>query len=489
MSKIEYKPFTNSNQQPFMKLYKFIWLESSYQHLPNQCKVLFSGIKNLIEQSKYNGTIQYNDNQQPYIVLDNKRIQTFFGLDTKTIKKYKDALYDCGLLIKGTRKKEVIVNEAIQLDHHCSSFINKETNKRELSYIAMPKFLFNDVFKHVSLNAKVMYSIYRDRFKLSLKNSESSKQYVDQAGKVFTVISNIDLCDVLNCSKNTVSKYTGQLIAVGLIQKEQMTYKSTDRIYVKEPIALPVNVQDNEKGSQKHYCLTTRNRIYMTRTYRKIGNSEIKNGNFDNQKWEKLGYSNTTFSQTYNHINTNPMLSNVNEDVDEYEKMIQQEQKKLVPSFDEVKSIKDKQKQHKLKNLPPLLKIYFNRFNDMQELSAYLGIMFKAKNEFNQFHQTNYAIEDVEYQLAEMIKTVFNAFKKDDEIKNAYAYFKTCVYYVLVDCYDEDYENGIIPISREDLIQQQMSEAFTQLENKIQNQPNMTYHFVSEAELDMLEVY
>lgn len=489
MSKIEYKPFTNSNHQPFMKLYKFIWLESSYQHLPNQCKVLFSGIKNLIEQSKYNGTIQYNDNQQPYIVLDNKRIQTFFNLDSKTIKKYKDALYDCGLLIKGTRKKEVIVNEAIQLDHHCSSFINKETNKRELSYIAMPKFLFNDVFKHVSLNAKVMYSIYRDRFKLSLKNSESSKQYVDQAGKVFTVISNIDLCDVLNCSKNTVSKYTGQLIAVGLIQKEQMTYKSTDRIYVKEPIALPVNVQDNEKGSQKHYCLTTRNRIYMTRTYRKIGNSEIKNGNFDNQKWEKLGYSNTTFSQTYNHINTNPMLSNVNEDVDEYEKMIQQEQKKLVPSFDEVKSIKDKQKQHKLKNLPPLLKIYFNRFNDMQELSAYLGIMFKAKNEFNQFHQTNYAIEDVEYQLAEMIKTVFNAFKKDDEIKNAYAYFKTCVYYVLVDCYDEDYENGIIPISREDLIQQQMSEAFTQLENKIQNQPNMTYHFVSEAELDMLEVY
>ncbi|EXQ67354.1 hypothetical protein V760_02598 [Staphylococcus aureus F23613] len=489
MSKIEYKPFTNSNHQPFMKLYKFIWLESSYQHLPNQCKVLFSGIKNLIEQSKYNGTIQYNDNQQPYIVLDNKRIQTFFNLDSKTIKKYKEALYDCGLLIKGTRKKEIIVNDAIQLDHPCSSFINKETNEKELTYVAMPKFLFNDVFKHLPLNAKVMYSIYRDRFKLSLKNSESSKQYVDQAGKVFTVISNQDLCEVLNCSKNTISKYTGQLIAVGLIQKEQMTYKSTDRIYVKEPIALPVNVQDNEKGSQKHYCLTTRNRIYMTRTYRKIGNSEIKNGNFDNQKWGKLGYSNTTFSQTYNHINTNPMLSNVNEDVEEYEKMIQQEQKKLVPSFDEVKSIKDKQKQHKLKNLPPLLKIYFNRFNDMQELSAYLGIMFKAKNEFNQFHQTNYAIEDVEYQLAEMIKTVFNAFKKDDEIKNAYAYFKTCVYYVLVDCYDEDYENGIIPISREDLIQQQMSEAFTQLENKIQNQPNMTYHFVSEAELDMLEVY
>lgn len=489
MSKIEYKPFTNSNHQPFMKLYKFIWLESSYQHLPNQCKVLFSGIKNLIEQSKYNGTIQYNDNQQPYIVLDNKRIQKFFNLDSKTIKKYKEALYDCGLLIKGTRKKEIIVNDAIQLDHPCSSFINKETNEKELTYVAMPKFLFNDVFKHLPLNAKVMYSIYRDRFKLSLKNSESSKQYVDQAGKVFTVISNQDLCEVLNCSKNTISKYTGQLIAVGIIQKEQMTYKSTDRIYVKEPIALPVNVQDNEKGSQKHYCLTTRNRIYMTRTYRKIGNSEIKNGNFDNQKWEKLGYSNTTFSQTYNHINTNPMLSNVNEDVDEYEKMIQQEQKKLVPSFDEVKSIKDKQKQHKLKNLPPLLKIYFNRFNDMQELSAYLGIMFKAKNEFNQFHQTNYAIEDVEYQLAEMIKTVFNAFKKDDEIKNAYAYFKTCVYYVLVDCYDEDYENGIIPISREDLIQQQMSEAFTQLENKIQNQPNMTYHFVSEAELDMLEVY
>ena len=155
MSKIEYKPFTNSNHQPFMKLYKFIWLESSYQHLPNQCKVLFSGIKNLIEQSKYNGTIQYNDNQQPYIVLDNKRIQTFFNLDSKTIKKYKEALYDCGLLIKGTRKKEIIVNDAIQLDHPCSSFINKETNEKELTYVAMPKFLFNDVFKHLPLNAKV----------------------------------------------------------------------------------------------------------------------------------------------------------------------------------------------------------------------------------------------------------------------------------------------------------------------------------------------
>ncbi|WP_218047415.1 replication initiator protein A [Staphylococcus pasteuri] len=489
MSKIEYKPFTNSNQQPFMKLYKFIWLESSYKHLPNQCKVLFSGIKNLIEQAKYNGKIQYNDNQQPYIVLDNKKIQTFFGLDTKTIKKYKDALYDCGLLIKGTRKKEIIVNDAIQLDHHCSSFINKETNERELSYIAMPKFLFNDVFKHVSLNAKVMYSIYRDRFKLSLKNSESSKQYVDQAGKVFTVIANQDLCAVLNCSKNTISKYTGQLIAIGLIQKQQINCQSTDRIYVKEPIALPVNVQNNKEVSQKRYRLTTRNHVYMKHIYRKTGNSEIKNGNFEYQKWEKLGYSNTNFNQTYNHINTNLMLSNVSEDVDEYEKMIQQEQKKLVPSFDEFKIIKDKQKQHKLKNLPPLLKVYFNRFNDVQEMSAYLGIMFNAKNEFNKYHDTSYAIEDVEYQLSAMIKTVFNAFKKDNAVKNHYAYFSSSVYNVFVDCYDEDYENGIISRSREELIQQQMSEAFTQLENNIQHQTNMSYHSVDEAELDMLEVY
>ena len=88
-----------------------------------------------------------------------------------------------------------------------------------------------------------------------------------------------------------------------------------------------------------------------------------------------------------------------------------------------------------------------------------------------------------------MIKTVFNAFKKDNTVKNHYAYFSTSVYNVFVDYYDEDYEKGKFKFSREDIIQRKLSDIFTQLENKIPNKNRMSYPSVDEEELDMLGVY
>ena len=489
MPTLEYKPFTNTDNQPFMKLHKFVWLETPYQPLNNTCKYLFCYYLNQTEQAYKNDSIRYNEHNQPYIFIKNQTIQDDLGLDAKTIKKYKDDLYSCGLLIKGTKKKELIINDLPTLEHPCSTFYNATTQQREYTYIAMPKFLFHDAYRNVPLNGKILYCVYRDRYKLSLKNSEHSQKFVDRCGKVFTVIPNHELSQLFNCSVNTISKYTSQLIAIGLIQKQSVNYMGTDRIYVKEPIALPVN-QKQEKASKNRFRLTTRNHIYMGRLYKKIGNFEGENGKNENQKWENLGYSHTNISQTYNNTNNNLLLSNVSEDYEVYEQMMQEEQKKSLPSFNQYKDIKEKQKQNKLKPLPQLLQVNLNRLNDINELTAFIGIMIDTKNNFNVSHHTNYTIEDVEFELSQVLKDIFKFWKRENKIRNPYAYLATSVYRVFLDKYDQDYEVGAIETSRESQIQNDFMHLSDKLKEMNQHlYQNKKQQNTSFAELDELGVY
>lgn len=489
MPNLEYKPFTNTDNQPFMKLHKFVWLETPYQPLKNACKYLFCYYLNQTEQAYKNDSIRYNEQNQPYIVIKNQAIQDDLGLDTKTIKKYKDDLYNCGLLIKGTKKQELIINDTPTLEHPCSTFYNATTQHREYTYIAMPKFLFHDAYRNIPLNGKILYCVYRDRFKLSLKNSEHSQKFVDRCGKVYTVIPNYELSQLFNCSVNSISKYTSQLIAIGLIQKQSINYMGTDRIYVKEPIALPVN-QKQEKASKNRFRLTTRNHIYMGLFYTKTGNYEVENGKNENQKWEKLGYSHTNISQTYNNTNNNLLLSNVSDDYDEFEQMMQEEQQKSLPSFNQYKDMKDKQKENKLKHLPHLLQINLNRLNDIKELSAFIGIIIDTKNEFNRMYDMTYMLEDVEFELSQMIKVVFESWKQNNQIQNVYAYLKTCVFQVFKDKCDQDYESGVLESSRDQQTQKDLIKTFGKLRSMNRSiYQSKKKQIIDEAELDELGVF
>jgi len=100
-----------------------------------------------------------------------------------------------------------------------------------LRFYQVPKTLFkNPTYKGLSLGAKLMYSILRDRLDLSIKNDWKNKK-----GYIYLVFSGEELLNLLEISKNTVTKYKRELVKYRLIIDKRLGQGNPNRIYVLKP--------------------------------------------------------------------------------------------------------------------------------------------------------------------------------------------------------------------------------------------------------------
>ena len=107
------------------------------------------------------------------------------------------------------------------------------TEKEEvtLRFYQTPKALFkNPKYKGLSLGAKLMYSILRDRLDISVKNG-----WKDKNGYIYLKFSGEELIDLLEISKNTVTKYKRELVKYKLIIDKRLGQGKANRIYVLKP--------------------------------------------------------------------------------------------------------------------------------------------------------------------------------------------------------------------------------------------------------------
>jgi len=89
------------------------------------------------------------------------------------------------------------------------------TEKEEvtLRFYQTPKALFkNSKYKGLSLGAKLMYSVLRDRLDLSIKHN-----WKDEKGYIYLMFSGEEILNLLEISKNTVTKYKKELVKYRLI--------------------------------------------------------------------------------------------------------------------------------------------------------------------------------------------------------------------------------------------------------------------------------
>ncbi len=100
-----------------------------------------------------------------------------------------------------------------------------------LRFYQVPKSLFkNPIYRDLSLGAKLMYSILRDRLDLSIKND-----WKDERGYIYLIFSGEDLLNLLEISKNTVTKYKKELVKYKLIIDKRMGQGKANRIYILKP--------------------------------------------------------------------------------------------------------------------------------------------------------------------------------------------------------------------------------------------------------------
>lgn len=122
-----------------------------------------------------------------------------------------------------------------------------------LSFFKFPKpFIYDEKYKTLSNNAKMLYMLLFDRLELSLKNG-----WHDKEGNVFQYYTNEQLMIDLNCNSNkTIIKIKKELKDAGLMKEVRQGMNLPNRIYLD---VLKGSVESTFQEVQKVHPIKTEN--------------------------------------------------------------------------------------------------------------------------------------------------------------------------------------------------------------------------------------
>ncbi|HEL1761397.1 TPA: conserved phage C-terminal domain-containing protein [Streptococcus suis] len=122
-----------------------------------------------------------------------------------------------------------------------------------LSFFKFPKpFIYDENYKSLSNNAKLMYMLLFDRLELSVKNG-----WHDSEGNVFQYYTNDQLMVDLNCNSNkTIIKIKKELKDAGLLSEVRQGMNLPNRIYLE---VLSGSVENTLSEVQKVHAIKTEN--------------------------------------------------------------------------------------------------------------------------------------------------------------------------------------------------------------------------------------
>jgi DnaD/phage-associated family protein len=106
------------------------------------------------------------------------------------------------------------------------------------TFYQMPKFLFDEKFKGLSNDAKVLYSLLRDRHKLSIANN-----WFNNNGEVYMIYTRVNMGKMLGTTDKTASKYFTELKNFKLVDEEKHGQGNPNTIYLSH-----TNVENSKNG-------------------------------------------------------------------------------------------------------------------------------------------------------------------------------------------------------------------------------------------------
>lgn len=104
--------------------------------------------------------------------------------------------------------------------------IKKSDHQNNIFY-QVPKFLFLDEFKKLSNNAKILYSMLKERHELSVKNN-----WIDDEGNIYYVMVQESMAKALGVSVRTITTIIETLVNADLIQNVRMGHNKPNRLYL-----------------------------------------------------------------------------------------------------------------------------------------------------------------------------------------------------------------------------------------------------------------
>lgn len=103
---------------------------------------------------------------------------------------------------------------------------------KSYSFIALPsEIIYGGKFK-ISPAAKILYAAMLGRASLSERSATERSAFVDKDGYIYIYFTNADVCEILDCGKNTATKYIKELLDSGLIERKAQGLGKAVRYYV-----------------------------------------------------------------------------------------------------------------------------------------------------------------------------------------------------------------------------------------------------------------
>lgn len=273
-----------------------------------------------------------------------------------------------------------------------SNFNIKEIQKEK--FYQLPKVFFtNPKYTKLSNDAKITWSILRDRLDLSIRNN-----WVDENGDIFFIYTNEKLKSILNISSpNKLSKIKKELTEADLFNQIRVGLNKPNKLYIKKP---EVTEADVYYISQQENDIEQHNNTDVSLSYvQKYDNDTSRNINMIHHDISKeytndTDLSNTDYIETENndrHDMNNTYNNQTNHNHSNHTNHQQSE-------FNN-----DALKFQVLEELPQQIKDYLSNF-EIREIRIIKSVLLKGKKSFNNTFNTYYRLEDVEFELVSVLK-------------------------------------------------------------------------------------
>ncbi|WP_057534287.1 replication initiator protein A, partial [Streptococcus pneumoniae] len=273
-----------------------------------------------------------------------------------------------------------------------SNFNIKEIQKEK--FYQLPKVFFtNPKYTKLSNDAKITWSILRDRLDLSIRNN-----WVDENGDIFFIYTNEKLKSILNISSpNKLSKIKKELTEADLFNQIRVGLNKPNKLYIKKP---EVTEADVYYISQQENDIEQHNNTDVSLSYvQKYDNDTSRNINMIHHDISKeytndTDLSNTDYIETENN-DTHDMNDTYNNQTNHNHSDHTNHQQSEFNN--------DALKFQVLEELPQQIKDYLSNF-EIREIRIIKSVLLKGKKSFNNAHDTYYRLEDVEFELISVLK-------------------------------------------------------------------------------------
>ena len=273
-----------------------------------------------------------------------------------------------------------------------SNFNIKELQKEK--FYQLPKVFFtNPKYTKLSNDAKITWSILRDRLDLSIRNN-----WVDKNGDIFFIYTNEKLKSILNISSpNKLSKIKKELTEADLFNQIRVGLNKPNKLYIKKP---EVTEADVYYISQQENDIEQHNSTDVSNSYiQKYDNDTSRNINMIHHDISKE-YTNDTDLSNTDYIETE---NNDTHDMNDTYNNQTNHNHSNHTNHQQSKFNNDALKFQVLEELPQQIKDYLTNFQ-IREIRIIKSVLLKGKKSFNNAHDTFYRLEDVEFELVSVLK-------------------------------------------------------------------------------------